>query len=80
MAESPKAPAAAYFEMAPMLGEPYFATPPPLVGMVLRVVGVDGIETEWSMSEAQGRIVADKVRDCSQLRLVSHRRYANQGR
>lgn len=44
-------PAAAYAEVAEILGEEYFAAPPPEVGFTIEVVGVDGKPTYWDMDE-----------------------------
>lgn len=73
----PQAPAAAYTELAAMVGDSYFTERVPLVGTSLVVVGLDGVPVEWAFTDAHGRLMADKVRGHIHLRLVHSRRFAN---
>lgn len=44
-------PAAAYYEVARMLGDDYFASPPPSIGVEFTVEGRDGKPTVWCLAE-----------------------------
>lgn len=72
----PQAPAAAYTELATMVGDSYFTERAPLVGTSLVVEGVDGVQVEWAFTDGHGRLMADKVRDHTHLRLVRSYRFA----
>lgn len=71
----PCRPAAAYFEMAELVGETYFLLPVPQRGKVLVVAGLDNLPTEWHLTSAHGLEVSEKIRDHPHLRLVASRRY-----
>lgn len=73
---SPRAPAAAYTELAAMVGDSYFTERVPLVGTALVVEGLDGNQVEWIFTDAHGLLMADKVRSHIHLRLVRSYRFA----
>lgn len=72
----PQAPAAAYTEMAAMVGDSYFTERVPLVGTALIVEGIDRVQVEWIFTDAHGLLMADKVRGHIHLRLVRSYRFA----
>lgn len=49
----PQRPAEAYYEVARWLGEAYFKAPAPQAGRLVVVVGIDGAETRWHLTNAQ---------------------------
>lgn len=71
----PCRPAAAYYEMAELVGDSYFLLPVPQRGKVLIVQGTDGVTTEWHLTAAHALEVSEKIRDNPHLRLVASRRY-----
>lgn len=50
--EKPQPPANAYHVMADLLGEDYFAAPPPSAGVLMYVTGSDQRQTQWAVSGA----------------------------
>ena len=54
----PAKPAAAYHEVALILGEEYFAKPPPRAGRRVEVTSyVDGYTTTWEVTFAQNELL-----------------------
>lgn len=50
--QTPRAPAEAYYEVARWLGADYFTGPTPQAGRLVVVVGCDGVETRWHLTNA----------------------------
>lgn len=58
----PRPPAAAYGQMARLLGAAYFLSHPPNSGVRITAVGHDGVPTHWDVAESVAAAVVKKAR------------------
>lgn len=73
--DAPHAPGEAYFEMARHLGETYFTEPTPIAGQLLVIMGRDGVETRWHLTNLQASRTADWVHNQPGLACVRRIRF-----
>lgn len=71
----PQRPADAYYELVAIFGEAFFQTQPPSQGTEVTLVGKDGVEVFWSMTDAQAMWLNPMVHANKNLRWVTARRY-----
>lgn len=77
--EAPQAPAEAYELMAEHLGEEYFTRPTPVAGQLLVVMGRDGCETRWHLTNLEASRTADWIHDQPGLACLRRIRYDPRG-